>query len=266
MQIKLTEEIPIDLYYENIDKVAPEDFTQIRRAGFGGSDASVLVGVSPFSTVPELIASKVRTEVTAEEAAIGQLRNVRAGNDLEPIVIQKVAKTFPDWHVFKPSHMYRFKDFPWLTMNFDGVGCGDVGLGYFPVEIKFVSTRGSFAYDTTKAIWQESSGFQNTPGDVTGQNMPITAKAANYGLPPYYYTQLVQEIAALNAPIGYLAALFEKDWNIAVFQIPTDMDTFSQIVLNGERAWQEVLKQKAIADAATSSGSYVEPDDGEAQY
>lgn len=266
MEIKLLKDLPIKMFYKDIDKVSDAEFTQIRRGGFGGSDASVLVGVNPFSGHKELIASKVATEVTPEEAAIGKLRNVRAGRDLEPLIIKKIAQVFSDWHLFKPSNMYQFKEYPFLTMNFDAVGCGDVGLGYFPVEIKFVSTRGSFAYDLTKAIFLESKGFQDSPIIVESAQMPITAKAARSGIPAYYYTQVIQEEAALAAPVGYLGALFEKDWEFAIFEIPWDQSTFNQIVIAGSQLWPQIEQQKKFNAAKSTSEQYVDAENVEGQY
>ena len=49
--------IPLEIAVADIDSVSKEEFTQLRRQGFGGSDSSVLVGVNPFSTITDLIKS-----------------------------------------------------------------------------------------------------------------------------------------------------------------------------------------------------------------
>ena len=146
--------VPIEIAVENIDSVSKEDFTQLRRQGFGGSDSSVLVGVNPFNTVSDLIQSKLRTELSEEEKAIGKLTAVRKGNDLEPLIISKATEILKTV-VFKPPHMYRFKEFPYLTMNFDGVTDLD-GKQYMPVEIKVCTIRGEKHYNKFKAIFDES--------------------------------------------------------------------------------------------------------------
>ena len=146
--------VPIEIAVKNIDAVSKEEFTQLRRGGFGGSDSSVLVGVNPFSTINDLIQSKIRTELSEEEKAIGKLAAVRKGNDLEPLVISKATEIL-DNVVFKPPHMYRFKEFPYLTMNFDGVTDLE-GKQYVPVEIKVCTYRGEKHYNKFKAFFDEA--------------------------------------------------------------------------------------------------------------
>ena len=50
----------------------------------------------------------------------------------------------------------------------------------------------------------------------------IKRKATKLGIPAYYYTQVQQEIAGLDAEYGYLAALFDESWTFKVYYIPRD--------------------------------------------
>lgn len=241
--------VPIEIAVENIDAVSKEEFTQLRRKGFGGSDSSVLVGVNPFSTISDLIASKVRTELSEEEKAIGKLAAVRKGNDLEPLIITK-ATAILETQVFKPPHMYRFKDYPYLTMNFDGVT--DLhGKQYIPVEIKVCTFRGEKHYNKFKALYDEErpegSEVIPEPEDISENNISIEERAAHYGIPPYYFTQLQQEMMALDAPFGFIAVLFESDWNVRIFKVWKDPKTQNAIIIEGYKTWQkveQVLKRK----------------------
>lgn len=234
--------VPLEIAVENIDAVSKEEFTQLRRKGFGGSDSSVLVGVNPFSTISDLIASKTRTELSEEEKAIGKLASVRKGNDLEPLIIEKATMALEN-KIFKPPHMYRFKEFPYLTMNFDGVTDLE-GKQYVPVEIKYCTYRGEKHYNKFKAFFDESApeGKQYTfePEDIAEKNMSIEERAAYYGVPPYYFTQVQQEMLALDAPFGFIAVMFESDWYIRVFKIWRDPKTQRAITIQGYRVWQKV--------------------------
>ena len=244
--------VPLEIAVKNIDAVSKEEFTQLRRQGFGGSDSSVLVGVNPFSTISDLIQSKVRTELSEEEKAVGQLAAVRKGNDLEPLIIEKATKILGST-VFKPPHMYRFKDYPYLTMNFDGVTDID-GKQYVPVEIKVCTYKGEKHYNRFKAIFDESlppdaGGVQLEQSDISEANIPIEERAAHYGVPPYYFTQVQQEMLALNAPFGFLAVLFESDWYVRVFKIFKDPKTQNALIIQGYKTWQKVeaiKKEKGI--------------------
>ena len=234
--------VPIEVAVENIDSVSKEDFTQLRRQGFGGSDSSVLVGVNPFSTISDLIQSKIRTELSEEEKAIGKLAAVRKGNDLEPLIIEKATEILENT-VFKPPHMYRFKEYPFLTMNFDGVTDLE-NKQYVPVEIKVCTYKGEKHYNKFKALYDESlpEGEQARlePEDISENNMSIEERAAHYGIPPYYFTQLQQEMMALNAPFGFIAVLFESDWYVRIFKAWKDPKTQNAIIINGYKTWQKV--------------------------
>ena len=238
--------VPIEIAVENIDSVSKEEFTKLRRQGFGGSDSSVLVGVNPFSTISDLIKSKTRTELSEEEKAIGKLSAVRKGNDLEPLIISKATEIL-DTTVFKPPHMYRFKDYPYLTMNFDGVTDID-GKQYVPVEIKVCTYKGEKHYNKFKAVYDESlpEGHQAAleQPDISEANMSIEERAAHYGIPPYYFTQLQQEMMALDAPFGFIAVLFESDWYVRIFKAWRDPKTQNAIIIQGYKTWQKVEATK----------------------
>lgn len=234
--------VPLEIAVENIDNVSKEEFTQLRRQGFGGSDSSVLVGVNPFSTVNDLMQSKLRTELSEEEKAIGQLASVRKGNDLEPLIINRATEILQSV-VFKPPHMYRFKEYPYLTMNFDGVT--DLNeKQYIPVEIKVCTYKGEKHYNKFKAIYDESKpeGEQARleQPDISEANMTIEERAAHYGIPPYYFTQVQQEMLALNAPFGFLAVLFESDWYVRIFKVYKDPKTQNAIIIQGYKIWQKI--------------------------
>lgn len=234
--------VPIEIAVKNIDQVSKEEFTQLRRMGFGGSDSSILLGVNPFQNINDLIQSKVRTELSQEEKEIGQLTAVRKGNDLEPLVISKATEILKTV-VFKPPHMYRFKDYPYLTMNFDGVTDLD-GKQYVPVEIKVCTYRGEKHYNKTKAIFDESlpegQQAQLEQPDISEANMSVEERAAHYGVPPYYFTQVQQEIMACDAPFGFLAVLFESDWYVRIFKIYKDPKTQNALIIQGYKTWQKV--------------------------
>lgn len=250
MELNLSN-LPLEVAIEDIDQYPGEIFTVLRRQGFGGSDASALCGVNPFpnGTAKAVVESKVKFEPTPDELEIGQLRNVRAGTDLEPIIIEKFNTYFESYGIFKPPHMYRFTEHPFLTMNFDGVGVNPEQLGYVPIEIKFVSSAGVKYYRPENAWWAEMNGFKlqttqlpNIPREFKAY---VENKAHEVGIPPYYYTQLNQEMAALDASWGLLCALFETDWRIRVFRADFDALVWAKIVEEGRNLWPLVTAGRA---------------------
>lgn len=224
-------------YLSTHDKIA---FAMARRQGFGASDSSTLLNVNPYETLEGLIAQKRAKEVTAEELKIGELPNVRKGVDLEPLILNKAQEFLKLPILEKPSAMFRLKDCPVLTVNFDGVAV--IGDTMFPVEAKYVSTFGGKYWNTGYAIKQNlAEGGPKICGGA-GVKDHIVESAALYGIPAYYYTQMQHQLLALDAEFGVLVGLFDKDWNIYCYKIYADKFTQNALKNVAVDAWGEVLK------------------------
>lgn len=235
------EGLPIQVDIKNIDEVLKnnEDFALARKNGLGGSDSSIILGVNPYTTRAQLIQEKARDQLTEEEKAVGEKVAVRKGRDLEPLIIEKASK-FLGTDVFKPSDMYRFTDYPWLTMNFDGVFKTDQ---YYPCEIKVVTLYGQKHYDFNKAYFDEVEGLRAIPPNYADSEInTIETKAMQYGIPPYYYTQLQDQMMALKAPYGLLAVLSDSDWRVHIFFVHRDPYVQSRLITEGWKIWEEVVK------------------------
>ena len=235
------EDTNLILKQANVSALSNEEFALIRRDGFGGSDSSVLLGVNPFTSKHEMLDQKARTTLTQEEMETGEQTAVIKGNDLEPLIIQKFAKTF-NLDVLKPTDMYTFKEYPYLTMNFDGII--DAGNKYFPAEIKVVTKKGERHYDPTKVVYSEHYGLQALPQNYSITNNSWETKAALYGIPPYYYTQLQAEIFAADAPFGFLATLWEATWKLHVYFVWADPACQNALIVEGFKAWQQVERMR----------------------
>lgn len=236
--------LPIAVDVADIDSVPNEEYAILRKNGLGGSDSSCVLNVNPYKTRMDLIQEKSRTFLTEEEKAVGDKVPVRKGRDLEPLIIQKATK-YLGIEVIKPKDMYVFKDYPYLKMNFDGVGKLPEGSPkpYIPVEIKVVTAYGQKHYNPNKAFFIEGEGYQDFPPNYADSEInTIETKALQYGIPPYYYTQLQQEMMALDADYGYLSVLFDKDWKFYTFFVHADRYIWSRLITEGYKVWQEVTK------------------------
>lgn len=263
--------LPIELLTKNVDSLSAEEFTNIRRQGFGGSDSSMLLGVNPYQGEQELINSKTlpylpdtpeKRNQLAKEKQVGQLSSVRKGNDLEPLIIKKASEALKI-EIIKPTDMYRFKEYPYLTMNFDGVGIFSKGHdfafvgkhhGYAPVEIKVATIKGQNFYQVPKAIYSETrlyqglEPWQKAPPPLTDEQLKtwdIARKADYFGIPKYYYTQVQQEMMALDAEGGFIAILFEVDWHVQIFYVQKDPYVWNALKIKGYEYWNRV--QQIIA-------------------
>lgn len=238
-------QLDIEIDVKHIDKYPNEQYALLRKHGLGTSDSSAICSVNPYTTYAELIQEKCRNYLTQEEKEVGNKTAVKKGRDLEPFIIAKHSELIKK-NIMKPSDMYRHKDYPWLKFNYDGViDKLDMGNGkylYIPDEIKVVTAYGLKHYDPSKAVYRESIGYMDDPKDHTKENNSIETKAAEYGIPPYYYTQLQQEIFGLKAPYGFLTVLFDSTWEMVSFMVHRDDAVISQILTHGYKAWEKICK------------------------
>ena len=211
----------LDIKIDNINTLSEEEYAMVRKETFGGSDSSILCDVNLYKNMEQLIKEKNSKYLTEEEKEVGNKPIVRKGRDLEPIILNKAA-TLLNREVFKPTAMFEFKEQSILTLNYDGVCI--INDQYIPVEAKLVSKYGEKYYNKDKTIEENMDVDMKVEGDSLEAH--IKRKALRIGIPPYYYTQVQQEMMGLNAPYGYLAVQFDESWDFKLYYIKAD--TFVQ--------------------------------------
>ena len=188
---------------------------------------------------------KRSTTISAEEEAIGVKEAVRKGRDLEDIILHKFSTLHGCAVPTKPKHMYEITDFPYLTVNFDGVI--QEGDFYIPAEAKFVTSYGEKYYNRSLSIEREFPPDTSTPPApaVIFSNNDIAeyciAKAKSIGIPAYYYVQVQHQMIALGSPYGYLVALHDKGWETCIYKIPRSEEVTHAIKVEGYKFWQTVI-------------------------
>ena len=212
-----------------------EAFTKIRKQGLGASDSSVVLGVNQWKTVEELIEEKKFDGITEAEREVGEKENVRKGADLEPIILQK----FIEWsglEVAKPEPMFRLIKYPWLTINFDGLAEIPEG-GLAPVECKWISPFAKKYWNLDRAIENWYDGKPYLYGSATSVADHVAKESELYGIPPYYYTQVQQQLLGTDENYAFLAALFDKGWDFKVFKIYQDPVLQEALVSKSKEIW-----------------------------
>lgn len=238
---EITRLAPVDIDNPEAYEAAKNDkelFIKLRRNGFGASDSSIILGVNPYEDLPNLLAKKMSNVVTTEELAVGDKENVRKGADLEPLILSK-AEEFFNMEIYKPQAQYRLRACPQLTTNFDGIMnvCGML----IPVEAKYVSPFANKYWNRQAAIDKPSDRGYITPSiQILDMKQYILKCAEKCGIPPYYYTQVQQQMLALNAPFGYLAALFDKGWQLLIFKIYKDQNICDSLECKSAEAWKVI--------------------------
>lgn len=228
----------------NVSLLSEDEYTLARRNGLGASDASVLLGLqSQWKTSTDIIMEKTSKVITEAEREVGRKDVVRKGRDLEPLILQKFERLM-SLQVEKPPHMYSIIDFPFLTVNYDGIA--NVEDFVIPVEAKWVSPYGDKYYDRDKALVREHHISTNLNARAALPfDAPCEVQGKFYGIPAYYYAQVQQQIMGLHAPYGYLVALHDKGWEACVYgPIPANPVVQEQIKLVGFKTWQKIQKMK----------------------
>lgn len=207
----------LEVAIPNVQDMSHEDYALARKNYFGASDSSILCGVNLYKNMSQLIAEKNAKYLTKEELEVGEKPIVRKGYDLEPIILNKAEEVL-NAVIHKPKDMFKFKGTTGLSVNYDGV-MQDNGV-WVPVEAKLVSKYGEKYYN--KNVTMDAAKTVSVAVEGESLEQHIKRKALKLGIPAYYYTQVQQEIAGLDAPHGYLAALFDETWTFKVFYIPRD--------------------------------------------
>lgn len=230
----------MEILIEDVSALNEDEYALARRKGLGASDSSILLGVNPYKQRSDLIVEKRSKVITDEERAIKMKDAVRKGFDLEPLILQKYVKLTGNPEPIKPTSMYRIKQTPCLTINFDGVSAIDGCL--IPVEAKYVTPYGDKYYNRNNAFkreFGECSLVRNCRAYTDGIDR-IKAKAEACGIPPYYYTQVQQQIYGLGSPFGLLTALHDKGWETVVYFIPRDEECIRNIIISGTKTWMKI--------------------------
>ena len=225
---------------ENVSDLSEDEYALARRKGLGASDSSVILGLNPYKNKNDLIIEKRSTVITDEERSIKKKEAVRKGFDLEPLILQKYVNLTGNPEPIKPTAMYQIINTPCLTINFDGVSAVDDYL--IPVECKFVTTYGDKYYNRNNAFKREfgdCSLVRNCRAYSDAIDR-IKAKAEAVGIPPYYYTQVQQQMYGLGSPFGYLCALHDKGWETVLYFIPRDEECIRNICIAGSKTWIKI--------------------------
>lgn len=234
----------LEVVHPNMAELSRTDqkqFALLRRVGLGASDSSVYMGVNIWTTVEQLIEQKLSKIITPEEIAIGEKSVVRKGAELEPLILQKFSAFANGMEVVKPSAMYRIIEHPQLTINYDGII--KLGEHLIPVEAKMCSIYAEKHWDKTKTISTIMGGApQMLGGNSAAEHITLCAEA--YGIPNYYYTQIQQQMLGLNAPFGYFAVLFDKEWEFKVYKIFADSFVQQQLITESKLLWDKITQAR----------------------
>ena len=123
--------------YADTRKMSREEWLESRRNGIGGSDASAILGVNPYSKPLNVYADKIGVAQEQEENEA-----MRQGRDLEPYVAERFCE-YTGLKVKKCNRILQHPEYPWMLANIDRQVIGqNAGL-----ECKTTSAFSKFKFD-----------------------------------------------------------------------------------------------------------------------
>ena len=188
--------------YADTRNMSREEWLESRRNGIGGSDASAILGVNPYSSPLKVYMDKIGKGVEEEENEA-----MRQGTDLEPYVadrfVEFMAKQGTPKKVRKCNRILRHPEYPWMLANIDReVLKENAGL-----ECKTTSPFSKFRFDE---------------GEIN----------------PHYYWQCIHYMAVTGAERWYVSiVVLGKSHH--VFCIERDEDAIQTLIEAEREFWEE---------------------------
>lgn len=244
----------LEVYVANIQSMDEDQYAIARKKTLGASDTSVYLGLNKYKAIPQLVQEKKNLMVTDEERKVKEIVSVRKGYDLEPLILKKFSDKY-NCTIVKPPHMYRHPEQQQLSVNFDGVVKSDafksiLSHDYFqtdsliPVEAKYVTIAGDKFYGKNPDICRAAA--ISIPERSANVAEHCTKIAGEIGIPPYYYSQVQQQLFFTGAPFGFLVALFEKDWELRVYLVKRDEFVINQILIESAKLQARIESMRKI--------------------
>lgn len=168
-----------------------EAWLEERRGGIGGSDAPVVVGVSPWKTPYRLWLEK-RGEVEPEPDSV----RMAVGRQLEPLIL-RLYEQQTGRAVATPEGILRHEQYPWMLATLDGLAedriieaktaASDAGWGqpgsdqvpeHYYVQVQhYMAVTGQQLADVVVLIGHDDLRVYEVPSDPEFQDLLIEAEA-----------------------------------------------------------------------------------------
>ena len=201
------------------DDMPHEHWLRLRKRGIGGSDAGVVMGVSPYRSILELYYDKVSEELIEDT----ETESIYWGRTLEPIVREEFAKR-SGLTVHLVPYLLQNEEHTFMLANLDGAV-------HDPVHGKCIfEAKTSSAYK--KEEWDD-------------------------GIPETYYAQLQHYMAVTGWNGAYIAALVGGNEFIYRF-VPRDDAYIVKLISKEQSFWNMVkMKQEPPADGSKATENYL---------
>ena len=190
------------------------------RHGIGGSDASAVLGMSPYKTNVELWEEKCNIRTPDD---ISDREYVKYGHDAEPLIRSLFALDHPEYSVeYFEDNMIRNEKYPWAHASLDG-----------ELTDKF-GRKGILEIKTTNIL------------------NPMQRQKWDGRIPDNYYIQVVHYLLVTEYDFVELRAQLKSEWKGEIRLSARDyhiersevLEDIEMLKEEEEQFWQKVLKRK----------------------
>jgi predicted phage-related endonuclease len=218
------------------------DWWERRMAGFGGSDAPAVVGISRYQTLRGIVEEKGRQ--TLPDMGDAESLRLRLGRELEPILRVHAQELAHERgligngsRVRSSAKLHRSSSAPWMIYNADG-----------------------FAADALVELKTDEWG---RAGFAPDDQDPALRDHPTQGLPPAYYVQVQHGLVTTRkrrALVLVLVGLHER----RLFAVIEDAETQELLVDSERDAWAmvEAIRARLAKDAQAEIDDLLPPVDG----
>lgn len=193
------------------DNLTEEEWLEYRRGGIGGSDVSIIFGVSHFRTGRELYYDKLKIKPYREEEDSTWLQK-KMGHVLEELVAEVFAKK-TGLEVYEVKKMFTHPLYPFMRADVD----------------RFVITK-----DGKKGILEcKTTNWQNR--DAWDDEK----------YPYQYELQIRHYMAVMNLDFAYIACLWGNNENDFTYRyVERDYEIEDEIIEMEQNFWEEYIQKK----------------------
>lgn len=196
--------------FADTSKMSRQEWLQTRRYGIGGSEASIIMGVSPFATCRDLFFDKRGIKPVSMDPEETNWIAKEVGNRLEELVAVIFSKK-TGLEVYPDKKMYQHPFFPFMKADVDFVI-------YFPD-----GRKGLLECKTT--------------------NYNCQFKWKDNAVPVNYEWQCRHYMAVMNVDVVYIACLFgNNDSEYFIRKIERDLDIEQELINAEKKFWEEYVE------------------------
>lgn len=191
-----------------------KEWLQTRRYGIGGSESSIVMGVSPFSTKRDLYYDKLGIQPLQSQEEEDNWIAKEVGNRLEDLVAIIFSKK-TGFSVYPDKHMYQHPFFPFMKADVDFVIL-------FP--------------DGTKGLLECKTCNYNSRFKWEDNQVPIN-----------YEWQCRHYMAVMNLDVCYIACLYgNNDSQFVIRKIVRDLEKERELIQEEQVFWENHVLAKVL--------------------